>query len=398
MVSQPKPPPKSYQERLDPGGELGQQMKFFESPIGRLLARMTGASDDIKALANQHEALMTQPDRIADALAPLGWILFGAAQVPVYAAAAALVEDKKLEEAEQLLVEHWNEEPTLLELPIHRIFSLYGIEPEWVEIRDERQRLLRKALEYHRSGEFAASVPILFAQTEGIFIDFTGKKSKEFFDPRNPELEDDETLAGHPSGLRALSQLMSRDVKQSGKTGGLHRHGIVHGRELGYDTIENSTKLWAGLFAVIDAMKPRADRINAELKAAREARLAGNKELDPDGRMLDRRGFDAAKMALFDLNTAQYVHYAATGRYTTHRRALQKAHPLKPEVVEVETAAEGQEYSAWIVTPPGMVFGVAARGGVNPIWFYSADRVPKGGIDSDTEWRHATNDPAANEW
>lgn len=397
-MSQPKPRPKSYQERLDPGGELGQQVTFFESPIGRLLARATGARGDLKALADQYEALMTQPDRIAAALAPLGWILFGAAHVPVYAAAAALVEESKLDEAEQLLVEHWNEDPRRLEAPIHRIVSLYGIEPEWVEIRDERQRLLGKALDYHRSGEYAASVPILVAQTDGIFIDFTGKKSKEFFDPRNPELEDDETLAGHPSGLRALSQLTSRGVKQSGKTGGLHRHGIVHGRELAYDTIENSTKLWAGLFAVIEAMKPRADRINANLKAAREERLAGSKVLDPDGRMLDRRGFDAAKMALFDLNTAQYVHYAATGRYTTDRRALQKAHPLKPEVFEVVTADEGQEYWAWIVTPPAMVFGLAARGGDNPIWFYSADRLPTGGIDSDAEWRHATHDPAATEW
>jgi hypothetical protein len=397
-VSAPTPDPKSYRERLDPGGELHQQMSFFKSPVGRLLARLTGAEGDLKALADQYETLMTQPARIAAALGPLGWIFFGDADVPVYAAAAALVEERKLDEAEQLLVEHWNDEPRRLETPLHRIFSLYGIEPEWAEIRDERQRLLGKALEYHRAGEFAASVPILIAQTEGIFVDFTGKESKEFFNPRNPELEDDETLAGHPAGLRALSQLMSRGVKRSGKTGGLRRHAIVHGQELGYDTIGNSTKIWVGLLAVIEAMKPRADRINADLKAAREAQLAGSKELDSDGRMLDRRGFDTAKMALFDLNTAQCFHYAATRRYTTDRGALQTARPLKPEDIEVETADDGQEYWAWIVTPPGMVFGVAARRGNNPIWFYSADRVPSGGIDSDSEWRHAASDPAAPEW
>ena len=398
-MSQPKHPPKSYQERLDPDGECGQQMSFFRSGIGRLLARATGASGDLKVVADQYEVLMKQPDRIAAALAPLGWVLFGSAQMDAYTAAAALAEENKPDEAQRLLVEHWNADEKLLEWPIHRLVGLYGVEADRIEIRDARQRLLWKALEYHRGGEFAASVPILVAQTDGIFIDFTGKDSKEFFHPGNPELEDDETLAGHPAGLRALSQLMSRSIKRSAATGGLHRHAIVHGLELGYDTIENSTKLWAALFAVIDAMKPRADRLNAELKAQREARLAGSKELDEDGRLLDRRGFEAAKLAIWDINTAQFFHYADKSRYTTDRGALNRAHQIKPETVfDVQTSDDAQEYWAWIVTPPGMVFGLAARGGVNPIWFYAADRVPTGGVDSDDEWRHAQKDPSPTEW
>ncbi len=101
--------PRSYAERLDPGGELGQLAKFFASPVGRLLGRFAGVEPSHgKALAVEYQRLVTEPDRIAAALAPIGWIVFDSAPLDEYAAAAELVEQGEIEEAESLLVRAWN--------------------------------------------------------------------------------------------------------------------------------------------------------------------------------------------------------------------------------------------------------------------------------------------------
>jgi hypothetical protein len=391
VAKQPsKPEPKSFKERIDPHGETEQMARFFGSPVGRLLGRFAGVSaSDVDELISQYEQLTSSPDRVAAALGPLGWVFIESCPMEEYVAAATLAEQGTVEEAEQLLVDFWNNDPKWQEWPIHRLVGLYGGEDERIAIRDERQRLLRQALEHHRRGEYAASIPITLAQIDGVFKDLTGKASREFFDPGNPELVDDETIAGHPSGLRALSKMMSRGLKESASTGSVFRHAILHGQELGYDTKKNSTKIWTALFAVIDAMKPRADRLNEKLKQEREARLAGSKEVDADGRRLDRRGFDTAKLLLYEVNGYQYGHYAQHGHYTSDPDDLYRSGWVKKKELSVElcTGDAGQEYWAWVQTPTGLVFGAANRGGAQGMWRYQREAAPSGGISSGEDWR-----------
>lgn len=402
MAKQPnKPEPKSFKERIDPDGETEQMARFFASPVGRLLRRVAGVpATDVQGLISQYELLTTAPDRIAAALGPMGWIFFESAPMEEYVAAGTLVEEGKADEAEQLLVDFWNDDPMWQEWPIHRLVGLYGSEDERVTIREERQRLLRHALDHHRRGEYAASIPITLAQIDGIFKDFTGKSSREFFDPGNPELVDDETIAGHPVGLQALSKMMSRGLKESASTGSVFRHAILHGQELGYDTKRNSTKIWTALFAVIDAMKPRANRLNEKLKKEREARHAGSKDVDADGRRLDRRGFDDAKVLLFEVNAYQYGHYARTGQYTSDPDDLYRSGWLKKKKphVELRTGDPGQDYWAWVETPTGLVFAAANQGGEQGIWQYQGETPPQGGIGSGEDWRNTASDDSPSDW
>jgi hypothetical protein len=391
---------KSYRERIDPGGEQGQMARFFASPVGRLLARLAKVPpEEAKALVVQYERLTTEPDRIAAALAPLGWIFFESAPFDDYALAATLVEQKKLAEADELLVRKWNDDEILLKWPVTRLVGLYGGEDERIAIRQGRQRLLWKALDLHREGEYAASIPMVLTQIDGVFIDFTSKPAKEFFDPRNPHLVDDVTLAGHPSGLQVLSKLMSKTVKKTTLDDTLSRPGILHGRALGYDTIENATKVWTALLAVIDALKPRADELNAKLTKEREARYAGSKGLDAEGRRLDRRGFDEAKQLLFNVSAYQFGSHKRSGRYAASRAELDPGgHLLEGREVELRTSEDGQEYWAWVVTPTGFIFGIAGRVGDHPVWQYQGEEPPEGGVDSHADWRHVSTDYALSEW
>jgi hypothetical protein len=391
---------KSYKERIDPGGEQEQMARFFGSPVGRLLGRVAKVPPgQVKGLVAQYERLTTEPDRIAAALAPLGWIFFESAPFEEYALAATLIEQGHVAEADELLVKKWNDDEMLLKWPVHRLVGLYGGEEERIAIREARQRLLSKALELHRGGEYAAAIPIVLAQIDGVFIDFTSKPAKEFFDPRNPHLVDEVTLAGHPLGLQALSKLMSQTVKTTTTGDTLSRHGILHGRVLGYDTVENATKVWTALLAVNDALKPRADELNERLRLEREARFAGSKELDEEGRRLDRRGFDAAKKLLFDISAYQYGVYQKRQRYAAGRDELDPSgNLLGAHEFELRTSDDAQEYWAWVVTPTGVVFGMAGRGGDHPVWQYQGEEPPEGGINSDADWRHVARDSAPPEW
>jgi hypothetical protein len=401
MAKRPTTPHKSFQERLDPGGETGQMARFFSSPVGRLLARVAGVrAEDAKELRAQYERLMSAPDHIAGAVGSLGWIFFESAPVEEYVGAATLVEQGEPDKAEQLLVEFWNSDARWQERPIHRLFGLYGADDdELVGIREGRERLLRKALDYHRQGEYAASIPITLAQMDGIFKDFTGKSSKEFFDPRNPELVDDETLAGHPLGLQALSKMMSRGLKKSGSTGSFFRHAILHGQELGYDTQLNSTKIWAALLAVIDAMKPRADRMAKERQTEHERRIAGSKEVDTDGRRVDNRGFYEAKGLLLELAGYEQFFYKGKGRYAASRDELASlGFTLRGPEFEIAVEPDGREYRAWVETPGQYFFAIAGRDGEQVANIYEGEEPPLGGLDSGADWRNFRDDPAPPNW
>jgi hypothetical protein len=395
-----KPEPKTFKERIDPGGETEQMARFFASPVGRLLGRFAGVpAENVKGLVTQYEFLTTAPDRIAASLGPLGWVFFESAPMEEYVAAATLVEEGNADEAQRLLIDFWNNDTMWQEWPINQLVGLYGFEDERIAIREERQRLLRQALEHHRRREYAASIPITLAQMDGIFKDFTGKSSREFFDPGNPELVDDETLAGHPAGLQALSKMMSRGLKEAAATGSFFRHAILHGQELGYDTEANSTKIWTALFAVVDAMKPRAKRLNERLKQELEARYTGSNEVDEEGRRLDRRGFEEAQSLLWDVNAYQYGHYERTGSYTADRRDLDRAGWLKKQPhVELRTSNDCHEYWAWVETPTGIVFAVANRNGQHGMWQYQGETSPEGGVSSGADWRDLNSGDSPADW
>lgn len=64
-----------------------------------------------------------------------------------------------------------------------RLIGLYGGEDKRIATREGRQRLLWKALDLHRQGDYAAVIPMVLTQIDGVFIDFMSKPAKEFFDP-----------------------------------------------------------------------------------------------------------------------------------------------------------------------------------------------------------------------
>ncbi len=89
------------------------------------------------------------------------------------------------------------------------------------------------------------------AQLDGIAHDLTGHSF--FVSPKKAaHLVARDSIAGHPSGLAALSGVMSRERRRTtdADPGIPYRHGILHGRDLGYASKKVSAKSLAALLVL----------------------------------------------------------------------------------------------------------------------------------------------------
>jgi hypothetical protein len=244
-------------------------------------------------------------------------------------------------------------------------------------------------------------IPIVLAQMDGIAND-VGARS--FFTRRNgqsaAQVTDDTTMAGHPETLLALSQMMTEGCPTTETSGRLLRHGILHGRELGYGTRVNSTKAFAALLALVVWAQPVARERLERLRAEREEQHTESRERDEEGRWLDRRGFEDAQSALWSLRGVQFGFFRNEGRYAANRRELDPTGLLLEDVpdFELRTSESGGDFSAWIVAPSGYVLGIASEDGEWASWYYAGEDPPAGGVESDADWRHEATDDCPADW
>ncbi len=187
-------------------------------------------------------------------------------------------------------------------------------------------------------------------------------------------------------------------MRKSGATGKLTRHGILHGRELRYDTQLNSTKTLVLLAAVIEWAQASAREQVERLRRDREAQYAGSDATDEDGRRLARRGFNEVKQALFALGRGETVLFQRHGRYTDDLGGELAADLPEDSRLMVDISTDERQFWAWGVTPTGYCFGIAGRDGTDAKWFYAGPTPPEGGLGSAADWRHAVTDPAHPDW
>lgn len=394
-----------YRDRLDPNGEIGQLARglaLVAGPPFRWVFGLLGVRPEIfkqaKAARQDYDRVTSAPDRIAPVLGPLGWIVFGDAALGDYEEAARLAVDGKSDEAEELLTEKWNE-PAMLLRVVQRVRLPYYGDEKTEQIGHHRSRLIRKALDLHEAGHYEGSIPIVLTQIDGLFIDVTGKPAELFFRKKNHLLVDNETLAGHPAGLQVLATLMSKHVSRTAAMGELTRHGILHGRELSYDTRRNSTKAFVALLSVLEWASPRLKAQSDEAMARRQARYAGSKERDQHGRMLDRRGFNEAQVLLNRVSAFQTGYFKRHGRYAPEQETRDPGGFLLDRgEFELCVSAQGHEYWAWAGTPPGVYIGIAGRDGEGVGWRYQGEVPPLGGSGSGADWRHEIHDSPHPEW
>lgn len=214
---------------------------------GREAARLLRR--DLPALIDQSLEIVTLPDRFNAHFLSRGWIASEYMHYEAMRDAVSLADSGDLDSGEARLVEEMN-----AEFLQHMLLSMRA-----VKAFRPREQLLRLALEDHRSVRFHASVPVVLAQIDGIVFDVA--RSSFFSKRTSSRLYAADTLAGHPDGLAALASKMSEGRKATTQSvlDLPYRHGILHGRDLGYATETNSTKAFAALIA----LKPWAMKVEA---------------------------------------------------------------------------------------------------------------------------------------
>ncbi len=123
-----------------------------------------------------------------------------------------------------------------------------------VEAYRPRADLLRFASEDFAAGRYHAVVPIVLAQIDGIVADVAGRNLFNKTEHILPKLVAWDSISAQEGGLPDLVELMAspRFKTTAGPIEVPYRHGILHGRDLGYATKIVAVEAWAALFSLRD--------------------------------------------------------------------------------------------------------------------------------------------------
>ena len=368
-------------------------MLYLARGLLRLLAGRDVDLDTAAAIDQHIQGLVSGMARSIALFTPLGWAPTKVVPVPVYEEALSIYDRSgSADMAEQVLVDGWNADGGLA-LRLRRLLNLGSDDEEWSRIFRGRYDLVRKALGHHCTGAYEASVPIVLAQADGIVLDLTGKPL--FVGGKPKHLADSETLAGLPEGLRLLAPLLAESHGQTTTSGSLRRHGILHGRELGYGTLINSTKCFVLLLAVMDWAEVLVQRLVEKRRDERETKYSGRAERDDQGRWLDRRGFAQAKRALEWLSLVQGGRVRQHGRYETDLAMAPPEHGdwsrLEQAKLTMRVSGDGQSFVAVRkVDGQDYWFGLGEKSGVGR-WLFAGDCEPPTDI-ADGVWAGPMDD------
>jgi hypothetical protein len=218
-----------------------------ENPTSQeLLERMQGAklfsrnNEEVSGLSEKMLELVHLPDRFNKHFADRGWIAHESLNVDLAKKAIGLADTGKLDEAEQLLMNYYDE--GALDFIVQRCKHADAFRPRW--------ELAQAAKADYLQGRFYSAVPLILILIDGFVNDI---EQTGFFAEKT-DLTAWDSIAAHNSGLTKLAEIFNRSRKKttSEQLSLPYRHGILHGRDLGYANKMVAAKGWAALAAIAE--------------------------------------------------------------------------------------------------------------------------------------------------
>ena len=360
-------------QAADPAGEQ-RAMLDAAALVGRAptwlqrLGRSLDASWALLAdLGTEQAALMDSMVDAVSLLVPRGWAVTNMDTATVKNAVAA-VRAGRPDEADDLLARQWEGGADWrLGRVSNRVRSMAAADEELNALFRERARLLDLAAEHHLAGRYDASVPVLLAHIEGIVIDVTG--GKKYFTKaqgKKADVVNPQDIAGIEACMAALQVTYGENVDVTQASGSLSRHGVLHGRELAYDTRVNSAKTWSVMDAVVHWALPQSRALADAHRAERQAANAGSQNTDERGRRMDDREIAETRDMLRVLQTSAMGWHRQRGRFRDDlvgsvfgvKDFIKRALPADPGIVTM-LGWDGQAVAYWRATASGWVLGLA---------------------------------------
>jgi hypothetical protein len=159
--------------------------------------------------------------------------------------------------------------------------TLAGRHEATLDLLLERNRLMHRALDHHRAGEYEASTMLVLSQVDGLTLDFTEGKFGFFWKGSPQDFIDEATVVGMPDFLARVFLAVNQPDNTTSLSTAFRRKPIMHGRYLAFGTETNSTKAFALMAGVLEWLKPRAVVLTERWQAEHEAKWAGSKERVP---------------------------------------------------------------------------------------------------------------------
>jgi hypothetical protein len=231
---------KDMKKDIDGINSIAKLFNFFEK-IGLKNEKISRALKAIPELKSKFEHMRDLPDRFNSHFSDKGWIAFDSMNVDLMSDAVKLADSGHFDEAESILVNYYEVEENLR-------FHLNCLKA--IEEYRAREILVKKATEDYKAERYHAFIPVILTVIDGIVNDVT---DRGFF-AQGVELKGWDCVAAHNSGLQKLNEIFNTARKKT-RTEEItlpYRHGILHGRDLGYANKIVAAKCWAALFAIRD--------------------------------------------------------------------------------------------------------------------------------------------------
>ena len=207
--------------------------------------------------------ILELPDRFNAAFAEQGWIATSSLSVDVMRAALKHHEEGDVDAAEAVILD-WLTPETINLFAITRSKTFDGVHGRWDQ--------LREALALTEEGRYWSAVPLILIACDGFASDVMGTSPFE----KNADLTLFDSMVAHTTSLPAAIARITKGVRKSSDDAlSLPlRHGILHGRSLGYANRTVCGKAWMLMIALVDWA---ADKRDEEARRAKdEARRSAN--------------------------------------------------------------------------------------------------------------------------
>lgn len=190
----------------------------------------------------QQADILDLPDRFNNAFGAKGWIAVGSGlSVDVMKSALAFHDFGDHQAAEKQLVDWFTKENIELFVILRsRRFHV-------AHLRDDQ---LKEALNLYLEERYMAAVPLILIACDGFASDVSGISPFE----KDADLSCFDSITGHPTSLPTLIKLVTKGIYRS-RDDSMdipQRHGILHGRALGYANKVTCAKAWLLMMALVD--------------------------------------------------------------------------------------------------------------------------------------------------
>lgn len=223
------------------GAEAFHTIAKFLSVLGIKNEKVDEAFSALPEMKKQLELLSKSPDRFNEHFSKSGWIAHESMNSDLMLTSIELAEKGCFEVAEQGLVDYYSSDK--MQWLVHQLRR--------IEAFSIRYNFFLLAYEDTLAERYHSVVPNLLMMIDGAVNDID--KEKGFFAEKT-NLTAWDSIAAHSTGLTALKTIFSDSRKKTTTEEMLlpYRHGILHGRDLGFANKTITAKCWAAVFAIKD--------------------------------------------------------------------------------------------------------------------------------------------------